>query len=84
MLVLSRRPGDSIVIDDRIVVTVLEIKGDTLKLGIDAPTDISIWRSEVLEDIKAQNRLAAEVEKEGNRDVLRIGELLLNKKRENE
>lgn len=50
MLCLSRRRGESIVIDGRIVVTVLEIRGDKIRLGIDAPRDVSVNRREV-EDI---------------------------------
>ncbi|MCF4152422.1 carbon storage regulator [Dethiosulfovibrio sp. F2B] len=60
--------------------TVLEIRGDSLKLGIDAPAYVPIWRTEVLEDIKEQNRLAAS--KDNDNDVLRIGELLSGKKHE--
>ena len=48
MLVLSRRIGERIVIDDQIVVTVVEIKGDKVRLGIEAPKEIPIWQGELV------------------------------------
>ena len=48
MLVLSRRSGERIVIDDQIVVTVVEIKGDKVRLGIEAPKEIPIRREELV------------------------------------
>lgn len=51
MLVLSRRPNESIVINDKIVITVIEIRGDKVRLGIEAPRDVPIHRSEVYEAI---------------------------------
>jgi len=47
MLVLSRNTDDAIMIDDEVEITVLEIKGNTVKLGVNAPRDVSIHRSEV-------------------------------------
>ena len=52
MLVLSRKKGEAIVIDDRIVVTVIEIRGDKVRLGIEAPRDASVHRREVYEAIR--------------------------------
>ena len=51
MLVLSRKNRQSIVIGDDIVVKVVEIKGDSVRLAIDAPTDISIYRGEIYQAI---------------------------------
>jgi carbon storage regulator len=51
MLVLSRKKNESIVIDDTIVVTVVEIRGDKVRLGIQAPKEIPVHRSEVHEAI---------------------------------
>ena len=47
MLVLTRKAGESIVLGDDIVVTVLEIRGGQVRLGVEAPRDISVHRSEV-------------------------------------
>ena len=52
MLVQSRKKNESIVIDDRIVVTVIDIRGDKVRLGIEAPREVSVHRSEVYEAIK--------------------------------
>jgi carbon storage regulator len=57
MLVLSRKKDESIIINDHIRVTVVEIRGDKVRLGIEAPKDISVHRREVYEAI--QNQLKA-------------------------
>ena len=56
MLVLSRKKNESIIIQDNITVTVIEIRGDKVRLGIDAPKDVSVHRREVYEAI--QNSVA--------------------------
>ncbi len=58
MLVLSRRPNESIVINDKIVITVIEIRGDKVRLGIEAPRDVPIHRTEVYEAIQRANEAA--------------------------
>jgi carbon storage regulator len=57
MLVLSRKKNESIIINDDITVTVVEIRGDKVRLGIDAPKDVSVHRQEVWEAIQGQARL---------------------------
>ncbi len=59
MLVLSRRVGESIVIGSDVVVTVLEVRGDIIRIGVDAPREVTVHRSEVYEQIEAANRAAA-------------------------
>lgn len=59
MLILSRRKDESLVIDERIVVTVVDIKGDQIKLGIQAPRDVKVFRHEVFQAIQDENRAAA-------------------------
>lgn len=59
MLVLTRKPGERIVIGDNIVVTVVEVKGDNIRIGIDAPREVKVYRGEIYEAIVAENRQAA-------------------------
>ena len=54
MLVLSRKKNESIIINDHIVVTVVEIRGDKVRLGIEAPKEVSVHRREVYEAIRHQ------------------------------
>jgi len=54
MLVLSRKKNESIVIDDRIVITVVEIRGDKVRLGIQAPRDVPVHRQEVYEALQKE------------------------------
>ncbi|MBI1348849.1 carbon storage regulator CsrA [bacterium] len=54
MLVLSRKKNESIVVDDAIVITVVEIRGDKVRLGIEAPREVPIHRSEVHAAIRAE------------------------------
>ncbi len=53
MLLLTRKLGEHIVIDDRITVTVLEIRGHQIRLGVDAPQKIPIKREELLRSVVA-------------------------------
>jgi len=55
MLVLSRKPGERVRIGDNIVITIIEIRGDKVRLGVDAPTDIAVHRQEVYDIIQRQN-----------------------------
>ena len=59
MLVLSRRVGESLVIGDNVVVTVLEVRGDMIRIGIDAPREVKVHRSEVFQAIEEANKAAA-------------------------
>lgn len=60
MLVLSRRVGERLVIGDDIVVTVIEVRNDGVRLGIDAPRSIAVHRAEVLEAVTAANVAATD------------------------
>src|SRR3954447_6029648 len=59
MLVLSRHRDESIIIGDDIVITVVDIRGDKVRLGIAAPIEISVHRQEVYEAIQRENRRAS-------------------------
>lgn len=62
MLVLSRQRDQSIVIGDNIIITVVEIRGDKVRLGIEAPSEIPVHRKEVYEAIKRENLRAAQLD----------------------
>jgi len=59
MLVLSRHRDEQIMIGDEIIITVVEIRGDKVRLGIEAPPDIPVHRLEVYERIKRENHDSA-------------------------
>lgn len=59
MLILSRKLNEKIIIDDTIEVSVVEIKGDHIKLGILAPKSVKVYRHEVYEAIQTENKAAA-------------------------
>lgn len=62
MLVLSRHRDESIMIGDNIVVTVVDIRGDKVRLGINAPTEVPVHRQEVYEAIQRENLRASRLE----------------------
>lgn len=72
MLVLSRQVDETIMIGDDIEVTVVDIRGDKVRLGITAPKEIAVHRKEVYEAIKRENRAAAQVKPE---DLPNIGKV---------
>ncbi len=59
MLILARKKDESIIIGDKITLSIIDIKGDQVKLGINAPPEIKIYRTEVFEAIQKENREAA-------------------------
>ncbi|MFD1776632.1 carbon storage regulator CsrA [Paenibacillus rhizophilus] len=59
MLVLARKKGESIVIQDNIEVTILSVEGDNVKIGISAPRNVDIFRQEVYLSIKESNKESA-------------------------
>jgi carbon storage regulator len=62
MLILTRRPGERVVIDEEIMVTVMEISGNLVRLGFMAPDGVSIYREEIWQAVKEENRAASGVE----------------------
>ena len=60
MLVLTRKKDQTIIINDNIEITVLDIQGDQVRLGINAPRSVAVHRKEVFLDIQEENRKASE------------------------
>jgi carbon storage regulator len=60
MLILTRRPGERVVIGDEVLVTVMSVSGHTVRLGIAAPQGVPIYREEIWLAVKEENRAAAE------------------------
>ena len=69
MLVLSRQRDESIIIGDNIIVTIVDIRGEKVRLGIDAPTEIPVHRREVHEAIQRENLRASQLEPKDARQV---------------
>ncbi|MFZ2208820.1 MAG: carbon storage regulator CsrA [Porticoccaceae bacterium] len=59
MLILTRRVGETIVIGDDVTVTVLGVKGNQVRLGVNAPRDLPVHREEIYERIQQENQVAA-------------------------
>ena len=72
MLVLSRQRDESIIIGDNIEITVVDIRGDKVRLGVSAPKEISVHRKEVYDAIRRENREAAQVKPE---DLSSLGKM---------
>lgn len=60
MLILSRKLNEKIVIGNEVEICIIEIKGDQVKLGVNAPKNVKVFRKEVFDAIQAENKAAAE------------------------
>ena len=74
MLVLSRQRDESIMIGDNIVITVVDVRGDKVRLGIEAPTEIPVHRHEVYEAIQRDNNRATRVQPKDVEGINRGGQ----------
>jgi len=68
MLVLTRRLGETIVIGDDIVIKIVDIHGKQIRVGIEAPTEVSVYRGEIYDRIMLENKAAAQAA--NNHDAL--------------
>ena len=73
MLVLSRQKDESIMIGDGIRITIVDVRGDKVRIGIEAPKDVKVFRTELYEEIQRQNQSAAASQAQ---DVDRLKDLL--------
>jgi carbon storage regulator len=60
MLILSRKVNEKVVIGEDITISIIEIRGDQIRIGIDAPKKVKVFRQEVFDAIKAENKAASE------------------------
>ena len=60
MLILSRKLNEKVIIGDDITISIIEIRGDQVRLGIDAPKVVKVFRQEVFDAIKAENKAASQ------------------------
>lgn len=79
MLVLSRSKGEKIVINNDIVLTILEVSGDHVRIGIDAPPQVTVYREEIYKALQEQNRSAASIQDDAQQFLSKV---LKNKKKE--
>jgi len=68
---LTRKRNESIVVGDNIEITVVDIQGDQVRIGINAPKSVSIHRKEIYLEIQAENKKAADVKKVNLKDLLK-------------
>ncbi|MGO4788242.1 carbon storage regulator CsrA [Paenibacillus sp. 2KB_20] len=61
MLILSRSKGQKIIINDSIVLSVIEVSGDQVRIGLEAPSNVTIYREEIYDAIQRQNKEAIEI-----------------------
>lgn len=59
MLIITRRPGEKLMIGDDVVVEVIEVSGSSVRIGIDAPKSIPVYREEIYSAVQAENKAAA-------------------------
>ena len=71
MLVLTRKPGEKILIGDDIVITVLDARGDSVRIGIDAPRGVKIQRDEVVRAVTEANLAASQIDTEAEDRIKR-------------
>jgi carbon storage regulator len=86
MLVLSRKPGEALRVGEDVEITVVEVKGDLVRIGIEAPRNVPVWRKELWEAIVEENRKAAEEAAAANLPVVKptpvkVTDLLVKKKK---
>lgn len=77
MLVLKRKAGESIIVADNIEIKIIEVEEGRIKIGIDAPKEVSIIRKEVLDETKSENKTATQSR---NIDKSALTKMLKNKK----
>jgi len=73
LLVLTRKKGESIIIDNKIEIIIIEVNGDQVKMGINAPKEIPILRKEIYQAVKDENKAALQL---GSSDINKLAEII--------
>jgi carbon storage regulator len=79
MLILSRRPGESVHLGDDIKITILSIKGQQIKVGLEVPEHMPVYREEIYQKVQTQNASALELD---NNDLIMAAALWTSKDRQ--
>ncbi|NOY77248.1 MAG: carbon storage regulator CsrA [Calditrichaeota bacterium] len=79
MLVLTRKSGESLMIGETIVITVIEVRGGQVKIGVEAPREIAVYRKELLEKIRKENVEAGKIQKK-DKKITSLAEIILKNK----
>ncbi|MBG0776856.1 MAG: carbon storage regulator CsrA [Desulfovibrionaceae bacterium] len=79
MLILTRRPGESLYLGDTIKVTILNVQGRQIKLGLEVPDDMTVYREELYRKVKEQNELSLQASQD---DLLAVAQLWQGKTKE--
>ena len=69
MLIITRRPGEKVMLGDDVVIEVIEVSGSSVRIGIDAPKSIPVYREELWQAVKAENEAAAKADAKLPRDL---------------
>jgi len=62
MLIITRRPGEKVMLGDDVVIEVIEVSGSSVRIGIDAPKSVPVYREELWKAVKAENEAAAKAD----------------------
>jgi carbon storage regulator len=73
MLILTRRVGEAVVIDEEVTVTVLGVKGNQVRIGVNAPKSVSVHREEIFERIKNERLSSGNPAHEADGDLVAVG-----------
>ena len=65
MLIITRRPGERIMVGDEVVVEVMEIVGNSVRIGVQAPRSVAVYREEIYAAVRDENRAAADTTLDG-------------------
>ena len=79
MLILSRKKKKKIVIGDSITISIIEVRGDQVKIGVDAPRSVKVFRQEVFEAIQNENKAAVVAVPESLDGLSGLGDLIKNR-----